>query len=275
MKAADVWQLIESHAPISSGVPGDELGLIFGDPEREVTKVATCWSPTLAVIRQAANLGCEMIVSHEPCFFRKRWSSDVESGNAWFDEAEDEDKEVNRNRRAALERHGIVVYRAHSNWDSAPEYGVIDALVETLGLGPAARRGRFTTVHEVEPRTVGNLADHVQEKLNTGPIRVIGDLDRTVTRVATMIGGLGQMFNAPEEPARLGAEAIVAGECLAYTCWCAEELGVAIIEAGHCATENPGVRAMARFLNERLDGVEAIFLDTSCPWTVVGDGARP
>ena len=82
-----------------------------------------------------------------------------------------------------------------------------------------------------------------------------------------MIGGLGQMFNAPEELVRLGAEAAVAGECLAYTLIHARELGLAIIEAGHCPSENPGMRALARWLSETFGDLPVQFLDTGRPWS--------
>ena len=269
MKAAEVAKVLETVAPISSGMEGDELGFIFGDPEIEVSGVAVCWSPTLEVIGRARELNCNLVISHEPLFFQKRWSADVEAKNVWFDEAEDDDKVVNRNRAAALKELGACVYRAHSNWDLTPEIGVRDALISLLELGPPIRLGRFTSVHEIAPITVRDLAQRVRDRLGIPPVRVVGDPDREVTLIGTLYGGLGQMFNSPEELANLGAEALVAGECLAYTLWNAKELGVALIEAGHGESENPGMRAMARWLAERLEGVDVEFVDTGQPWSYV------
>ena len=206
--------------------------------------------------------------SGEPLFFEKRWSGDAEVGSVWFEEYEDADKPVNRQRRAALDELGACVYRAHSNWDLAPEIGVVDSLISILDLGPVVERGTFTTVHDVPPITVGRLASRVRSRLATGPIRVLGDLDREVRRVGTLIGGLGQMFNAPEQLVRLGADVIVAGECLAYTLRNAQEHGLALMEAGHCACENPGMRAMADWLSQTLSPIPVRFIDSGEPWTV-------
>ena len=269
MKSREIAAVVETIAPISGGMPGDELGFVFGDGEVEVTGVAVCWSPTLAVIREAARLRCNMIISHEPVFFQKRWSVDAEAKNTWFEEAEDACKPVNVARNAALAAMKGCVWRAHSNWDTAPKYGIIDGLIDELGVGPAVARSRFMTLHNVPPIVVRDLARDVQRKLNTGAIRVTGDLNRKVTRVATMIGGLGQMFNSPEEAAALGAEAVVAGECLAYTMWNATELGLSLIEAGHGASENPGMRAMARWLGTQVKDVPVRFVDTGLAWTMV------
>ena len=62
MKAGEVAKKIESIAPISSGMAGDELGFVFGNSDVEVRGVAVCWSPTLDVILQVEKLGCNMIL---------------------------------------------------------------------------------------------------------------------------------------------------------------------------------------------------------------------
>ncbi len=269
MKAREIAAVVERIAPISGGMPGDELGFVYGTGEEEARGVATCWSPTRRVIEEAARAGCNMIISHEPLFFQRRWSVDAEAKNVWFEEAEDSAKAVNRARAAALKAMGGCVWRAHSNWDTAPRYGVIDALIAELALGAPTARSRFMTLHSVKEIAVRDLARKVQRTLDTGSVRVTGNLDRKVTRVATMIGGLGQMFNSVEEAATLGAEAVVAGECLAYTMWNAEELGLSLIEAGHGASENPGMRAMARWLAEQIPGTPVRFMDTGLAWTTV------
>jgi putative NIF3 family GTP cyclohydrolase 1 type 2 len=266
MKAAEIAAVVETIAPISSGMAGDELGFVYGTGNRKISGVAVCWSPTLRALREAERLACNMIISHEPLFYQKRWSVDAEAKNTWFVEAEDKAKPVNRRRAAQLKKMGGCVWRAHSNWDIAPKLGIVDALIQTLDLGPIVRRGFLTTLHRIPRISVRRLASRVRRRLDTGPIRIVGDPARQVSRVATMIGGLGQMFNSVEEAAALGAEAVVAGECLAYTLWNAQELNLSLIEAGHGACENPGMRAMAHWLAEELNGVPVRFIDTGLAW---------
>jgi hypothetical protein len=47
MLVRDVAEIIEGYAPRSAGVPGDQLGLLAGDPDSPLLGVVTCWSPTL------------------------------------------------------------------------------------------------------------------------------------------------------------------------------------------------------------------------------------
>ena len=98
---------------------------------------------------------------------------------------------------------------------------------------------------------------------------MVADLNRKITKVGTAIGGLGQSFNLPEELHRLGAEVGIFGEMVDYTIRHAIELDLAVIEAGHLATENPGIRNLAKALEDRFPDLRVVFLDTGIPWAYV------
>ncbi len=42
--ARDVARVFEAIAPIESGIPGDQLGFLYGDPDREIRGVACLWN---------------------------------------------------------------------------------------------------------------------------------------------------------------------------------------------------------------------------------------
>lgn len=272
MKAREVALLVEEIAPLSSGIPGDDLGFSYGSPESVVRGIVTCWSPTLRVLSRAPALGANLVISHEPLFYRRDWSGDREVGARWFEEADDSLKKINRRRTALLEKGRVSVYRAHSNWDVVPRIGVRDALAAELGFERLFNRDRFMAVYEIDPVEAGELARQVSRKLKAGHVRVTGSLRRKVKRAGLVYGGLGQMFNSPEAIAALGADAAIAGECLAYTFHHAAETGISFIEAGHCATENPGMRAMARWLGGLTGGIPVTFIDSGHPWKTVPGG---
>ena len=260
MKAREIVEVICRLAPPEAGVPGDgQSGWKFGDPEQGIRAAGFCWTPTLKVLQQATELAIDMIVTHEPLLF-----SQVQS--RWYENDPTEDKIVNQRRLQWLEDHRMCVYGAHSNWDVKPKIGVVDTLGALLGLGEPVYKGFVCRVYESPPILLGELVRNVKRVLEVDKVRVIGDLHQEITKIGTQIGGLGQTFCAVEEPWKHGAEVVIFGEMLDYTVRYAVELGVAIIEAGHMATENPGIKSFALALREACPGLETHFLDSGQPW---------
>lgn len=269
MQAEEVAQLVEDYAPRESGMAGDELGLLAGEPEREVAGVVTCWSPTLAVLRQAAELGANLVITHEPLTWRV-CGRDPEAGLTWYEEDHPTAKRPNQQRMAVVLEEGLTVYRYHSNWDWAPRYGMVDMLVAALELGEHLGGERVAPVYAVAPTPLGQLAADAARRLGAGPLRVVGDLERVIEQVAICHGGFGQMFTFPEVAVRGGAQAAFFGEMLDYTMRYAAELGLGAIELGHYRSENPGMVGMAQFLRARLPAeIPVRCLPTGEAWTMV------
>ena len=267
MLIQDVAGIVEEYAPLSAGVAGDELGLLVGDPTAEVTGVVTCWSPTLAVLQEAAEGGANLILGHEPLTYQV-CGRDPEANLKWYEERHPTAKAPNQKRLSFVFAKGLTVYRYHSNWDWAPRYGMVDRLADILELGTSCGGDRVAPVYVIRPTTVLELAERAQGKLGTGPLRLIGEPDRLVTRVALCQGGFGQIFTVPEVAADAGAEFVFFGEMLDYTIRYCVEADLAAVELGHFASEQPGMVGMAEFLRERLpDSLPVRCLSSGEPWT--------
>ena len=85
MLIKQVAEIIEQHAPLSMGVDGDELGLLAGNPQTEVTGIVTCWSPTLAVLKKTVEAGANMVICHEPLTYGI-CGRDPEAHLLWYQE---------------------------------------------------------------------------------------------------------------------------------------------------------------------------------------------
>lgn len=103
----------------------------------------------------------------------------------------------------------------------------------------AARLGRVCAVEET---TLRALAIHVGESLGVRS-RVWGDPDRIVTRVAVASGSGGSLVGSVVAS---GAQAMIAGEVRYHDAMAAVASGLALIEAGHDATEWPLVDVLGR-----------------------------
>ena len=251
MLMQEVADIIEDLAPQSIGHPGDELGLLVGNPEDEVKGVATCWSPTLAVLAKSVAKGANLVFCHEPLTYGM-CGCDVEAGLKWYDERHPTAKIPNQKRLAFIYANGMAVYRYHSNWDVAEKYGIFDTLARQLELGTEWVGTPMIRTYTVEPISVREMAKKARRKMKLGPIRMVGDPDRVVSRVSMSVGGFGQMFTFAEASQRDGAELAIFGEMLEYTILNCVECDLAAIELGHFKTEEAGMEAMAQFLRGRL-----------------------
>lgn len=258
MNARDVEEIVLSVAPLEYAHEGDPTGLLYGDPETEVTGVAVTWTPTVQVLREAAVDGLNFVLTHEIPFFSNRESK-------WFRTLPEDEKPHNIARRRILEDNDMVVCRCHSNWDGTPG-GVMDSCAEALGFTDIAAGGDYCRTYAVDPLTVAELADHAKLALGVPTVRVAGDPGRMVTLVTVMYGGLLQQWHGVDEAALAGADAIICGEALDYAFRAAVDARIALIETAHVSSENPGIREFARRLAGKVPDIPVRFIDAGLPW---------
>ena len=66
----DVARAVDGIAPFDTQLDWDNSGLLVGDPAGEVDRVLVALDATAEVIREAASLGAQAIVTHHPVIFR-------------------------------------------------------------------------------------------------------------------------------------------------------------------------------------------------------------
>lgn len=260
--ARDVAAVFERIAPLSSGIPGDELGFIFGDPDQHIRGVGCCWCAHSGSIRAAAARGLDMLICHEAI-----WLPPQES--PWYDGPAAGDIASNRLRRDLLEEHGIVVYRSHSNWDALVRDGVNDQAVAALGLPgltEIARQTYFSVCELPEPIAVSGLCAAAAEGLGFDRPRLFGKPEKLVRRFAFLIGGFGEnQIHMPQAARDLGAEALIIGEMSEFILMAALEMGMPVIETLHSVSESPAIRRQAEILAARLQGLPVVYIPSGAP----------
>ena len=108
---------------------------------------------------------------------------------------------------------------------------------EHLGLG---RIGKLPSAS-----TLGEFALVAKEVLGVNQVRIVGSLDKKVHKVA-VCGGSGASLI--KRAAFLGADVLVTGDLKYHEAQDAIALGLAVIDAGHYATELPVVVHLADYL---------------------------
>lgn len=228
---------INEFAPFELAEEWDNIGILAGCAEQEVSGILCALDLNFKVIEEAKQKGCNLIVTHHPILFRGR-------KNLREDDAEGR-------MLCELVRGNIALIAAHTNFDNAVP-GVNDALAAKLGLSNVQSLENGMRAGESADATLGELCARAEEKLG-GPVRCYGERNRAVHRVA-VLGGAGGDF-APQAQAA-GADVYVTGEIAHHKAWDAYQSGVCILEAGHAATELPAIEMLAEGLQKAANGVQ-------------------
>jgi putative NIF3 family GTP cyclohydrolase 1 type 2 len=260
--AREVAQVFETMAPLESGIVGDELGFVYGNPDQQIRGVACLWNVHAGSIRSCGEGRLDMLICHEEIWLPPQMSP-------WYAGPAAPEVHANRVRHELLERYGMVVYRSHSNWDALRGDGVPDQAVSALGIAGLREvaRQRFFSVSELpQELTVAALRDLAAAGLGYADCRVFGDHHKRVRRFAFLIGGFGEnQLHMPQAARDLGAEALIIGEMSEFIVIAALEMGMPVIETLHSASESPAIRRQAQMLAERLPGLPVRFVPSGAP----------
>ena len=227
-QVVDFVKLIESHAPVSYKEDYDNVGLMVGDSGEEVRGILFSMDTTMKVIDEAIEKGANLIVSHHPMLFMR--PDHITMGT------------LQGKKIIKLIKNGINVYAAHTNLDSV-KGGMNDTIVRMFdyldfdiieqcefdhdsGIGRMVFLRRSVTLREFIEKTMGVLG--------VENLRYSGDLDKMVRRVA-IINGSGQSYI--HQALGQGADCILTGDTTYHHVQELEEMGIAVIDPGHFASE--------------------------------------
>ena len=173
MTVQDVCNSMESWAPLDWQESYDNAGLLCGSRSQTVKGVLISLDCTEAVVQEAIDQGCNLIIAHHPIVFKGLKSL---TGKDY----------VERTMILAI-KNDIAIYASHTNLDHAPK-GVSYQLAQKLGLiqgrvlrpfkqalkqltyfvpSEAAEATR-TALHEAGAGNIGNYSDCSFSQVGTG-----------------------------------------------------------------------------------------------------------
>jgi dinuclear metal center YbgI/SA1388 family protein len=237
-KVKDIQSWIHQIAPEDTAMEWDAVGLQIGDPDRIITRVLIALDLTQTVVTEAVTGGYEIVVLHHPFIFKPiaQIRLDMPVGKML----------------TALLTHGIAVLVAHTNLDLAPQ-GVSQILAERLDLmdiRPLTESGLGRMGNLAEPMRLVAFADGVAAKLDSPHLRILGEPDQMVTRVAVCGGSGGDLIPAMDI---CDLDVLVTGDIAYHDAMAAIEMGLSLIDAGHRETERPVLDHLATYLRQQLD----------------------
>lgn len=233
-----------------------------GNPDSPVSGVAVTMMATLDVLQRAAAAGDNLIITHEPTFFDHL---DI-SGQL----PEKDDDPVLMAKRKFIAEHGLVVWRFHDHWHARNPDGIEAGMVHALGwekFQDAYNQYLFT----IPETPLEKLASDIKRRLGIGVVRVVGDPNLRITKLALAPGaaGLTRQVSALEIP---GVHALVIGEAQEWEAveYVADAVSEgkqkSLIVLGHIPSEQAGMAECARWLKTFVTEVPVQFVPAREPF---------
>ncbi len=221
-KGQTVIQLFELFAPKHLALPDDKIGLQLGTLHKDIKKVMVALDVTIEVVEEAIREQADLIIAHHAIIYRplSRINTDTAEGRLY----------------EMLIKHDIAVYIAHTNLD-VTEGGINDMMATLLNLTdvrvlcPTDVNGKDQGIGRVgkltKPIHLKLLSEEVKRAFDVPVVRVVGDLERQIRKVA-VLGGAGGKY--VKHALFAGADVLITGDIDYHTAHEAKAAGLTMID---------------------------------------------
>jgi dinuclear metal center YbgI/SA1388 family protein len=216
----------------------DPVGLQLGDPGAPVESLAVCHEVTEEVVTALEEDKADLLITYHPLLFSP--TRRLIAGRS--PEA----------RAFSLIAMGVGLLVIHTDFDAAPG-GAADALAGLLDLREIAPFGAMEEDGTGQIGRVGmfeasldTLDARLSDAFGHHGLRISGDRDRHLEKVAVVPGSGSHLIREAAEI----ADALVTGDVSHHRAVTAADLGLAIADPGHIATERPGLEALVGMVRQ-------------------------
>jgi putative NIF3 family GTP cyclohydrolase 1 type 2 len=268
-------------------------GLQAGSLDAEVTGVAVAWSPSIEVLKKAAEAGCNLLLTKTPLYW---WEGESRRGG---DSALSrllegttgataftaiEAAPVYRHKRDIVTERKLNVVRVSENWNgpnAVPLRGMMDALgwtqQQVVIADPVVAPHARTAIVSLPTASLAQVAQRAKERLGARSVRVLGDRNASIARVAVhpgylTISAIRGILATP------GLDAVITGEANEWEAfpyaqdWVDAGRGKGFVMLGLAVTSDAAARVFADVVRAAVQPVRVQFLAVGDPFTAVHAG---
>ena len=247
MRVRDLLCQVDRIAPFELAEEWDNVGLMVGDLEAPVRRVAVALDATPQAVAEAAAKGCQALLCHHPLLFHPLKKLDLNAGPG-------------RAGREAVKRD-VAILAAHTNWDKAgvnTELARLLGLQEATTLDPGSGLGMCGLLPNPVP--LDEFPGRVKAAWGLSHIDTYAPGGGPVSRVALCGGSGGSLWPAAKA---LGADLYLTADMKYHELIDANNAGLSVAVADHGEMERASLPEFARRLAPLLaeEGAEVLLLE--------------
>lgn len=257
MTVKDIVEKLNTLAPEEAALSWDNVGLLVGSPDWEVSKIYIALDATEEVIDNAISAGANLLVTHHPMIFSSinRVTSEDLCGR----------------RVMKLLENRIALYAMHTNFDIYKMGELADSRLGLSGTVPLEictpdDRGIGSVGTLSEEKTLGDYAAFVKNAFGLSSVKVFGDSESVIKKVAVLPGsGKSDIENA----IAADADVLITGDIDHHSGIDAIQDGLMIIDAGHYGIEHIFIKYMEEYFGDNCSGLDVICEPKKEPFYIV------
>jgi putative NIF3 family GTP cyclohydrolase 1 type 2 len=226
-----------------------------GAPDTPIKAVATTGMATFDVLRRAAAAGRNFVITHEPTFYNH------------MDQTGDLEKDpIYQAKQRFIKENNLAIFRFHDHAHALQPDPLVVGSARMLGWTKYASPSE-PRIYVLPTTTLRELAVDVGERLKGQAIRVAGDPDMKVTRVA-LGPGYGVPPLTPSIDVAVGGESAESGGNVEYMLdAAADDQKKGVILLGHMMSEDWGMREVAEWLRPLVPETTVEWIPAGEPFT--------
>ena len=232
-----------------------------GDPNEKVTGIAVTMMATFDVLKRAAAAGDNLVITHEPTFYSHQDGTGqlaTQHDAVWAD------------KEAFIRQHHMVVWRFHDHWHARKPDGIMLGMVKALGW-TSYQDATKPYLFVMPSQSLETLASDVKKKLGIVAMRVVGDPNMQVTKVALIPGAAGSPLQIKvlesDQVQVLFIGEVPEWETVEYTDDAvAEGKHKALVMMTHIPSEQAGMEECASWMTTFVSDVPVTFVPARQPF---------
>ncbi len=267
MSQSENWTIQQIIDGIMGAIPGSRRNdtvdtFKSGNPTNICTGIVTTFLATAEVIKRTAELGANLIITHEPTYYNHLDETD------WLEE-----DPVYQAKLSLIENHKIAIWRFHDYWHQHRPDGILQGFLELMNWTEYVD-GEIDNICNIPEMTLQDLANTIKQKMDLHRPFLVGEPALICNRVGLLLGAGGgrmQIGMLSKED----MDVLVVGEVAEWeTCEYIRDsnnLGMhkGLIVLGHAVSEEPGMAYLANWLTPRFKGLSINHVPATEPFRLV------
>lgn len=247
IRTSEIIKTIEKFAPSALAEDWDNTGWQINLYNPNTKKIMICVSVTPAIVKQAIELGCDMIICHHPLIFHPI-------------------RKINDIKIIKAIQNNIQIYAVHTNADKTIG-GTTDTMARMLQLKSIEAINDFVKIGSYKaPVSIDEFISILKLIFNVEKIKVSNLANKKVIKNIALCAGAGSEFLG--ELHKYNIDAYVTGDLKYHDVVDINKF--AIFDIGHYESEKPFVEQMTNIIRKaKGDKIEIVIANEKPAWNIL------